>query len=64
MNFEDKVIVCKECEKEFDFTAGEQSFYEKNKFSEPVRCKACRDARKANKNAKNESYNNEDKAAA
>ncbi len=62
MNFEDKVIVCKDCGNEFDFTAGEQSFFDKNNFSEPVRCKACRDARK-NQSNKN-SYNNEDKAAA
>ena len=34
--YEDKTLVCKECGKEFVFTAQ----------NEPQRCKACRDARK------------------
>ena len=41
--FEDKTLVCKECGKEFVFTAGEQ---EKGFQNEPQRCKACRDKRK------------------
>ena len=45
--FEDKTLVCKECGKEFVFTAGEQGFYAERGFqNEPQRCKACRDARK------------------
>ena len=45
--FEDKTLVCKECGKEFVFTAGEQEFYASRGFeNEPQRCKACRDARK------------------
>ena len=45
--FEDKVLVCKECGKEFVFTAGEQEFYAERGFqNEPQRCKPCRDARK------------------
>ena len=45
--YEDKTIICKECGKEFTFTAGEQEFYaEKGFVNEPQRCKACRDARK------------------
>lgn len=47
-NFEDKTLKCKDCGKEFIFTAGEQEFYEKKGFhNEPQRCKECRDARKA-----------------
>jgi len=47
MAFQDKTIVCKECGKEFVFTAGEQEFYAAKGFeNEPTRCKACRDARK------------------
>lgn len=42
----DKTIVCKDCGKEFVFTEREQEFYASKNFSEPVRCKACRDARK------------------
>lgn len=46
--YEDKTLICKECNKEFVFTAGEQEFYaEKGFVNEPQRCKACRDARKA-----------------
>ena len=44
--YEDKTLICKECGKEFVFTAGEQEFYaEKGFVNEPQRCKACRDAR-------------------
>lgn len=45
---EDKIIVCKDCGKEFTFTVREQEFYkEKGLEHEPVRCKECRQARKA-----------------
>lgn len=47
--YNDKTIVCKDCGQEFVFTASEQEFYaEKGFTNEPQRCKACRDARKAN----------------
>lgn len=45
--FEDKVLVCQDCGREFVFTAGEQEFYaEKGFVNEPKRCKECRDSRK------------------
>ncbi|HOU10001.1 MAG TPA: zinc-ribbon domain containing protein [Clostridiales bacterium] len=45
--FEDKTLICKDCNSEFTFTAGEQEFYaEKGFTNEPQRCKACRDNRK------------------
>jgi len=45
--FEDKTLVCKDCGREFLFTAGEQEFYASKGFvNEPQRCKECRDARK------------------
>ena len=41
--FEDKTLVCKDCGKEFVFTAGEQEFYAEKGFqNEPRRCKECR----------------------
>lgn len=50
MAHEDKTLVCKECGKEFVFTAGEQDFYEEKGFTnEPQRCKSCRDARRNNR---------------
>lgn len=46
--FEDKTLICKDCGKEFVFTAGEQQFYADHGFqNQPLRCKSCRDARKA-----------------
>ena len=45
--YEDKTLVCKECGKEFVFTAGEQEFYAEKGFqNEPQRCRDCRQARK------------------
>ncbi len=48
MPFADKTLVCRECGREFVFTAGEQEFYQlKGLLNEPGRCPACRAARKA-----------------
>ncbi|MBQ7714979.1 MAG: zinc-ribbon domain containing protein [Clostridia bacterium] len=55
--FQDKTLTCKECGKEFVFTAGEQEFYaEKNFQHEPQRCKECRDARKSASRAQRETF--------
>lgn len=44
---EDITLVCKDCGKEFVFTVGEQEFYKAQGFeNQPVRCAACRKARK------------------
>ncbi len=46
--FSDRNLNCKECGKEFVFTAGEQEFYAAKGFvNDPQRCKDCRDNRKA-----------------
>ena len=46
--YEDKTLVCKDCGKEFVWTAGEQEFYASRGFeNQPQRCKACRDASRA-----------------
>ncbi len=43
MDFQDKVIVCEDCGKEFTFSAGEQEHYEQLGFqNEPKRCAPCR----------------------
>ena len=40
--FEDKTLVCKDCGKEFVWTAGEQEFYASRGFeNQPQRCKPC-----------------------
>lgn len=41
--YEDKILICRECGREFLFTAAEQEFYEAKGFSRaPRRCKECR----------------------
>lgn len=43
----DKTLVCKDCNKEFVFTEGEQAFYKEKGFeNEPQRCLECRRAKK------------------
>ncbi len=45
--YEDKVLVCQDCGKEFIWTAGEQEFYAAKGFvNEPRRCPECRRNRK------------------
>jgi CxxC-x17-CxxC domain-containing protein len=45
--YQDKMLICKDCGKEFVWTAGEQEFFaEKGFANEPKRCKACREAKK------------------
>lgn len=61
MEKQDKKIVCRDCHTEFIFTVGEQNFYEEKGFTNaPVRCRACRDKRKAEKfnMSKHENENN------
>ncbi len=48
MSFVDRPLVCRECGREFTFTAGEQEFFTQKGFTnEPGRCPECRAARKA-----------------
>lgn len=45
--YTDITLVCKDCGSEFVFSAGEQAFYAEKGFeNQPVRCPACRRARK------------------
>jgi CxxC-x17-CxxC domain-containing protein len=43
----DRTLTCRDCGEQFVFTAGEQQFYTERGYSEPSRCKACRQQRKA-----------------
>lgn len=55
--YEDKTLICKDCGKEFVFTAGEQEFYAEKGFqNEPARCKECRAAKKAAAKESREMY--------
>ena len=46
---ETKTIVCQDCGKKFEFSEREQEFYKEKGFSEPKRCKDCREKRKQEK---------------
>jgi len=49
----DKKLKCKDCGEEFVFTESEQAFYKDKGFeNDPVRCPACRKARKAQRQQK------------
>jgi CxxC-x17-CxxC domain-containing protein len=42
-NFSDKVLLCRDCEAPFVFSAGEQEFFSlKSLINEPKRCSNCR----------------------
>ncbi len=48
---QDKTIVCKDCGAEFVHTVRDQEFYlEKGYENEPVRCRDCRNKKKAERN--------------
>ncbi len=47
----DETIVCKDCGEEFLFTVRDQEFYKEQGFAnKPLRCKSCRDKKKAERN--------------
>lgn len=46
-NFQDKQLVCRDCSKEFAWSAGEQAFFAQKGFQNPpTRCPDCRRANK------------------
>jgi CxxC-x17-CxxC domain-containing protein len=48
VSFEDKTLTCRDCGRDFTFTAGEQEFYEsRGLMNEPRRCPECRSARRS-----------------
>ena len=47
LNYVDKVLVCRDCSREFVFSTGEQEFYQSRGLQhEPSRCADCRNARR------------------
>jgi CxxC-x17-CxxC domain-containing protein len=57
MDFEDKTLTCKDCGKDFVWTAGEQKFYQQKGFSNsPTRCQDCRSKRKEEKRSNDKQY--------
>lgn len=52
MEFQDKLLTCIDCGKEFAFTAGEQLFFQDKQFTnEPKRCRECKAKRVSGFNA-------------
>ena len=46
--YTDKTLTCRDCGKEYTFSAGEQDFYAQKGFqNEPTRCPECRASRKS-----------------
>ncbi len=51
MDYEDKTLTCVDCGQPFTFTAEDQAFHaEKGFMNEPKRCRACRQARRSERN--------------
>lgn len=49
MAFTDKTLVCRDCNKQFTFSAGEQEFYQqKGLLNDPRRCPECRSTKRRN----------------
>jgi hypothetical protein len=46
---QDQQLKCIDCKQEFVFTKGEQTFFAERNFTQPKRCKSCRDAKKQDK---------------
>lgn len=51
----DQQLTCGDCGQEFNWTAAEQSFYAERGFEPPKRCKECRQANKARREAAKQS---------
>ncbi len=46
MTKQNKVLICIDCRKPFEFTTGEQRFFSSKGLSQPKRCPACREKRR------------------
>ena len=47
MDFQDETLKCRDCGRDFIFSAGEQEFFATKGFqNKPVRCRDCRDKRR------------------
>lgn len=43
---EDQILECQDCGEMFPWTVGEQKFYKQKGFSQPKRCKSCREQKR------------------
>lgn len=52
MSYQDKTLVCVDCNQQFTFSAEDQAYFaEKGYNNDPKRCTSCRQARRANREA-------------
>ena len=51
-DFRDQTLTCRDCERSFEFKAGEQKFFHERGLQTPKRCKDCRAAKKAGNEAR------------
>lgn len=42
-----KKLVCQDCGKTFRFSRRDQAFFDQNGWKDPIRCKCCRESKKA-----------------
>ena len=47
MPYDDKTLTCQDCSQSFTFSADDQEFFAGKGYTDPKRCPACRQARKA-----------------
>jgi len=53
MEFQDKILTCRDCGAQFVFSAGEQEFFRQRGFeNEPTRCPDCRAARRRDRGSR------------
>ncbi len=52
MSYQDRILTCRDCGREFTFTAESQTDYERRRYSEPVRCADCRKQRNPRRKSK------------
>ena len=61
MSFEEKILVCRDCGRDFPFTTGEQEFHAEKGFTNlPGRCLECRQANKR-ASGRNQGYQRSDR---
>ena len=59
----DITISCRDCNNDFQFTEGEQEHFAKLNFSNPIRCKDCRNAKKSRHEAPRSMRENDEEMA-
>ncbi len=56
MAYEDRTLVCVECNQEFTFSADDQEFHARKGYQEPKRCPNCRQARRGDRGGRGGGY--------